>query len=164
MTHHMGGRPLLLRGALALIVALFLDWYSVDLVRPATGGVDGWSAFELTDVLLAGAAILTLLAAVGGLAPGVRLPAVSAVALTGAGFGALLLVAVNLVDKPPFVAGVPDVSLEAGAWIALAGALLMALGALLRDARVALVVTPRERPSRPARPADETETDVLRQP
>lgn len=161
------GRLLGALGALALLVALFLDWYSVELLRPATGGVDAWSVFEITDVLLAGAALLTLVGAAQSLVPALHLRAITPAALTVAASGALLLVVVNLLDKPPFVTSAPDVSLEEGAWIALAAALLMVLGAMLRDARISLVITPRERAPEPttrARPGAESETEVLRQP
>jgi hypothetical protein len=58
-----------------------------------------------------------------------------------------VLVTVYLVNEPPLVHGATPAE---GAWISFGGALLMALGALLRNSRVALVVSPRSEPAPPA--------------
>ena len=136
-----GGRLLLALGAAALLVALFLDWYgpgALGIGSPITA----WTAFEITDLLLA----LIALAALVGTFAAARLPAPPPGAAPFLGAAAFVLVATNLIDVPPAANGA---SLETGAWIALGAAGLMVIGGVLTVTRVSFVVTltPRERPT-----------------
>ena len=113
-------------GALVLLVSLFLDWF---------GDLTAWEAFELADVLLAALAVAALVAAVGLVAPelsyvdGRRLPAL-AVAVT-------VLVVAELISPPPFVG---EADPQTGAWLALAAALVMLIGAGLSIGKVSFSV------------------------
>jgi hypothetical protein len=131
-----GGHLLVVVGALALLVSLFLDWFEP--------GVTAWSVFELVDLLLAAIAVAALVGVVSAAAPGLGLPLLRSGTLLVLGLVAFILVAEALVNQPPAVAGRDP---ELGAWIALGGATLMTLGALLSVARVSLEITmaPRER-------------------
>jgi hypothetical protein len=111
-------------GGLALLVSLFLPWYSV-------AGVDrdltGWQSFAVIDVLLALAALVGIALAVTTAVR--RTPAVPvALGVLGGPVGALaaLLVLIRLLDPPG-----PNelLDLGPGAWLALAGALAVAAGA-----------------------------------
>jgi hypothetical protein len=116
------GTGLVALGAVVLLVSLFIDWFDPS--------GDAWAVFELTDVVLALAAIACLVAVVPrytGLARAV--PAIA--------FVTLFVVAVQIVDKPPAARG--D-AIAAGAWIALAGAALMAVGATLTAASISVTV------------------------
>jgi hypothetical protein len=145
-----GGRGLAGLGALALLISLFLDWFgspgSVDAVsggEASDAAVSAWASFELIDILLAALALATLAWVIeGAMSPSNRSQIPSRFA-AAAGPAALVLVLVSIIDEPPlFSAMEPD--REIGAWIALAGAALMTIGALLRVARISLVVAPRE--------------------
>lgn len=118
-------------GALLLVVSLFLDWYEV--ARGVT--LSGWTAFEISDVLLTLAALATL-AAVGarlGLLRGVPQLTMSA-----AGAAALALVAVQLVNPPPVLAVVEDETIATGGWLGLSGAALMFAGGVFSLARISI--------------------------
>jgi uncharacterized membrane protein HdeD (DUF308 family) len=156
-----GGRLLAGVGALALLIGLFIDWYTVG--AGAGASATAWAVFEVVDLLLAALAVTTLLGAIGAVAPRAGLPRVPDTALAVTAFIALALVTQALVDHPP---AARDAELDAGIWISFAGALAMAIGALLHHSRVSLVITPRERgpesTATPPAPGAETETEVLR--
>jgi hypothetical protein len=119
-------------GAVLLLVSLSVDWY-----RP---GGDAWAVFESVDLALAGAAICALLAMAprlgsGGL--GRALPIIAAAAFA--------IVVVQLVDPPPSARGS---ALQTGAWLALAGTAIMAVGALLGAASISVTVDVRGRERR----------------
>ena len=134
-------------GGLLLIVSLALDWY---------GPLSGFNSFEFLDLLLvvlALATLATLAAALGLLHTPLRPGTPLVVGLT-----ALAVVASQLVNHPPIGIGV---DLETGAWLGLAGAALMVVGAILSTARIAIAVEPRSRgaAAAPAAPrADEAPT------
>jgi hypothetical protein len=120
------GPILVVLGALLLVVSLFLDWY---------GQLNAWEAFEVVEVLLAVLAVAALVVAVGQLAPELDLgerrwlpPIVVAIAV---------LVAAELVDPPP-AAG--EESIEQGAWLAFAAALIMLSGAVLTVGRISFAI------------------------
>ncbi len=124
-------------GALALLVSLFLDWYE--------GGFDGegvtaWTVFELIDLLLALIAVATIVAAASDLHERPRALDIDRW-LPGLAAAALLLVAVSIINNPP---AVTDSSEKVGAWIALAGAILMVVGALFGERRISIVLSPRD--------------------
>jgi hypothetical protein len=114
-------------GAVALLVSLFLEWFEPDLTA--------WTVFEAWDLVLALLAIVTIVLAAAelgwwrGPVPGVRLVVLAGVAL--------VLVAGALLNHPP--AGVGRET-HSGIWIALGGALAMAVGAALSEARISLTL------------------------
>ena len=135
------GRILVALGAITLLVSLFLDWFEAEDEFAFGDGVSAWTVFEIVDLLLAALAVAALVAAVEALIrPAGRTSLPPALARV-AGPAALVLVVAALLNHPPAAIGQ---SIEEGGWIALAGALLMTLGALLGFARIALVVAPRE--------------------
>jgi hypothetical protein len=141
-------------GAIALLVGLFLDWYS-----PGGFGGDGasaWTVFEIVDLLLALLALGVLLAVVSAVAPSARMPHLPAWTIAGAGLAALVIVVTSLVNDPPAAVGA---SLEEGIWISFGGAVLMVVGAVLERSRIRLVVTPRdERATEYDEPPEDAET------
>jgi hypothetical protein len=124
-------------GAVLLAVSLFVDWFEPDLTA--------WASFELVDLVLAAIAVAALWSAASVFVPGRAPPERLLPALAAS---ALVLVAAQLLDPPPTADGE---SREPGAWLALGGALLIALGALLTAARVSLALTFERRPARPLR-------------
>ena len=130
MPQRIDAGPLLAAvGAVVLFLSLFLSWYEPD--------VSGWEAFETLDLLVAGIAI-----AAGALAAGLlgarvaqdadprTLPLLGAIAVAA--------VAVTLLQEPPAAAGS---EVTTGAWVALAGALLVLAGGALSAARISVTVT-----------------------
>ncbi|MBE2315470.1 hypothetical protein DVA67_005755 [Solirubrobacter sp. CPCC 204708] len=112
-------------GALLLLVGLFLDWYGV---------FNAWAVFEIVDLLLAACAVAAVIGAVGLLTPEVEYVDKRALPwLVGVAF---VVVAAQLMDPPP----VPDEDLGLGAWLALAGAFLMVVGAVLSFSKVSFAV------------------------
>jgi len=128
------GTALQALGAVLVLIALFLHWY-------VPGGT-AWRVFEITDLLLAVLAIAAIVATVGLLAEGDEgTPGW----LQALGLATLVIVAYELLDKPPAARGA---SLDTGAWLALGGALVMALGAFLHRAHVRITIDVRERERR----------------
>ena len=134
-------------GALLLFVSLFLDWYGED-----DEGFSAWTLFEVIDLLLAGIALITISTFLSQTRIEPRLPEAPLLLLGGA---ALLLTASQLINEPPTLAG-GDLELQTGAWLALAGSLLLLAGAFMSVARVSFNIEQRERP-----PDPETETVKL---
>jgi len=114
-------------GAVVLLVSLFLDWY---------GFLAAWEAFEDVDVLLPALAIAAIVAAVGLLLPGAAyvegrwLPAIV--------LAIAVLVVAAILDPPP---AAQDQTLEIGAWLGFAAALVMAAGAILSFGRISFAVS-----------------------
>jgi hypothetical protein len=125
-------------GAILLLVSLFLDWFDP--------GLTAWDAFEIVDLLLALIALAAIAAAASSL--DARLPLEDRLLLPLGG-AATLLVVHALIDHPPAAAGLDPVE---GAWLALAGSLLLLIGGLLTVVRVSLAFDV-ERNRRPARRA-----------
>ena len=125
-------------GAVLLVVSLFVQWF--DPVGT------GWQVFEVVDVLLAGIAVATVVALFGRDRPADDppwwLPLLAAVAVA--------VVAVQLIDPPP---AARETDRATGAWLALAGALLLAAGALLRHSRISISVDVHQRETRRRVPA-----------
>jgi hypothetical protein len=132
-----GGRLIAAVGAVALLVSLFLDWYGPGELGLGSA-ITAWTAFEITDLLLAVIAIATLLGMAGLAVPTAPLPEQPSNAPPILGGAAFALVALNMIDVPPAAQGA---SLETGAWIALGGAALMLIGGVLAVTRVSLVVS-----------------------
>jgi hypothetical protein len=121
-------------GALLLIVSLFLDWYT---------DITGFTVFEFIDLLLVLLALATIASLTGDLGlPGPR-PS-REVSLAVAIF-TVLVVASQVINDPPAVAGSSGPDKEIGIWLALGGSALMVAGALLGYARISLAVEARER-------------------
>jgi hypothetical protein len=121
------GRAVLIGGAALLLISLFTEWYDT--------GPTGWEVFETLDLVLAAIAVAGIVAAV-------RPDAVPPWVGWALPMLALAIVVVQLFNTPP-AAGEADPS--TGAWLALAGSLLMAAGAALSLAAISVTVQVRER-------------------
>jgi hypothetical protein len=143
-----GGQALVVVGAIALIVSLFLDWF-----QP---GLTAWTVFETVDLLLAALAVAALAMAVSGaISPKGSLAALAPRWLPVIGIATLVIVVAALVNHPPAAIGR---SAETGAWVALGAAAALTVGGILGATRVSLVITLRPREaeadlSHPAPPA-----------
>ena len=123
-------------GALLLLVSLFLDWYEEDVSgEKATA----WNVFEVLDLVLAASALAALAVLAGLFARNLPL---APRALLPLGAVAFIVAGSQLIDPPPIVG--EDASVEAGAWLALAGAALMLAGGIMSVARVSLAFAPRD--------------------
>lgn len=131
------GALLVAASATLLVVAEFLDWFGL----PGRGAISAWTAFEVLDLVLLGAAVAAVAAAFGLLS--------TRVLLAAAGL-ALAVVASQLIQPPPAAQGTDR---EVGAWLALAAALALAAGAALVAAQIAVIVDVRGRERRPRVPA-----------
>jgi hypothetical protein len=110
-------------GGIGLLVALFLPWYSVS-----EDNVTAWNAFSVTDIVLAGAAVVAMsVAACVILRISVSYPVAGSSVATGFGFVAAVLIVIRMIDPP----GSGDVSLEIGAWLGLASAIAITIGGYL---------------------------------
>jgi len=119
-------------GGVLLIVSLFLDWYEE---------ITGFTVFEFLDLLLVMLALSTVASLAGGL--GLVRPALSpGVSLAVAVF-TVLVVASQVINDPPAVAGHVGPGKDVGIWLALGGAGLMVGGAVLGYARISLAVDKR---------------------
>ena len=138
-----GGRLIAAVGAVALLVSLFLDWYGPGELGLGSA-ITAWTAFEITDLLLAVISIAALLGMAAITIPSAPLPQQPRNSPAILGGVAFVLVALNLINVPPAANGA---SLETGAWIALAGSALMLIGGVLAVTRISFVVSlaPRER-------------------
>jgi hypothetical protein len=137
--------------SLALVVSLFLPWYSVPTVNghPVTDGwtayapvhfgsssFAGWHAFAAVDVILvACAAVALLVVFLQATQRTPALPIVSSVASTWTGLVAVVIVALNVIDRPDRFADT-----RYGAWIGLVAAVAMLAGSWwgMRDERTGL--------------------------
>jgi peptidoglycan biosynthesis protein MviN/MurJ (putative lipid II flippase) len=122
-------------GAAALVVSLFLPWY--DLGRAGTT-FTGWEAFAAVDVILVACAAVALVAVfLQATQQTPALPVIGGVAATWLGIAALVIVALNVVDRPDRFADT-----RYGAWIGLAATVALAAGGwwAIRDERARLRV------------------------
>lgn len=124
-------------GALLLIVSLFLNWYEGDL--------EAFTVFEFLDLLLVLLALATIASLAGGL--GLIRPAPSPVVSLLVALFTIYVVASQVVNDPPAVAGDGGPGKEIGIWLALAGSALMVAGSILAFARISLAVEARGRPA-----------------
>lgn len=120
-------------GAVIVIAALFFDWYEP--------GLSAFEAFEIVDWALLALALAALAILLGeslsSSPPTGRLPWVA---------GAIgLLVVAELADAPPAAAGAGR---EIGAWLALAGVVVLGLGVALSLLRISITVDIAERERR----------------
>ena len=121
-------------GAVMLIVSLFLDWYHQ---------ITGFTVFEFLDLLLVMLALATIASLAGGLGL-VRAAPSRGVSLAVAIF-TVYVVASQVINDPPAVAGHAGPGKDVGIWLALGGSVLMVIGAGLAYARISLEVESRER-------------------
>ena len=149
---------LVVAGAVVLFASLFLDWYEPRFAgEPA---LSAWTAFELGDILLAGLCLVAIAAVIPVPRADGAATLVAARWLPWLGVAALAFVAISLVNDPP---AVRERGLEAGAWIGLAGAAMLAIGGLLSFARVSFVVTLRPAESE-APPSEAPTATTTKQP
>jgi hypothetical protein len=121
------GRAVLFAGAALLLTSLFIEWYDT--------GPTGWEVFESLDLVLAALAI-------AGLVTALRPDAIAPSLAWALAVAAVAIVVVQLVNPPPAArAGDPST----GAWLALAGSVLMAAGVALSLAAISLIVQVHER-------------------
>jgi len=112
-------------GGLALLAAMFLHWYGTDL-RIVVFEVTAWQAFGVLDVVLALLALVPLALVFTQATRGSpSIPVAFSVLSTIAGMLAALLILYRIVDQP----GPNDVvEVQAGAWLGLLAALVVAAG------------------------------------
>jgi hypothetical protein len=117
------GELLALAGAICVIVSLFEPWYENSL-----GKLSAWDTFGPALVLLIAAAA----AALGLVERSTALPVAAGVWSTLFGVIAVIAAIVRVLERPEHAT-----SLCAGAWLALAGAILMLVGSWqsMRDER-----------------------------
>jgi carbon starvation protein CstA len=137
-------------GAIVLLVSLFLDWYG-----DRDEGFSAWTLFEVIDLLLAAIALLAISTFLSRAGVERRLPDVSLLLLGGA---AVVLTASQLIDGPPAAF---ELDRQTGAWLGLAGSLLMLAGAFMSVARVSFTVEHRA-PVEPPPPAADPETETVK--
>lgn len=134
------GRLALALGGVVLLVSLFIDWFGIGRGFDEEA-LSAWTIFEIVDLLLALIALAAIATALLPLARNPNVPELPRSLATVLGPVALVLVATSLINKPPLA---QDTDIEAGAWLALAGAAIMCAGALLAMNRVSLVIAPRD--------------------
>jgi hypothetical protein len=123
-------------GAAALLVFMFLPWFSADqVVELSTGSVSApgetrsaWGAFSLVDLLLALSALVTLaLAAAAAYDVRLNLPAPPGLVIAALGCFAVLLIVVRLIVPPEITTVVgSEVHVETGRKIGIVLGLLAA--------------------------------------
>jgi hypothetical protein len=138
-------------GGIVLLVSLFLDWYGDD-----DAGFSGWTLFEVIDLLLAAISLLALSTFVRRAGIETRTPDAPLLLL---GAAAVVLTGSQLIDAPPAAF---ELDPQTGAWLALAGSLLMLAGAFMSVARVSFSVEHRERAAPPPPPAADPETETVK--
>jgi hypothetical protein len=122
-------------GAVALLVSLFLDWYGARFTGDE--GLSAFTTFEIVDLLLAALAIAAIATAVPAPRAQNAAPVLDARWLLWIAGAVLVIVVVSLINDPP---AARDRGLDTGAWIALGGAVLISVGALLTRAKISIVV------------------------
>ncbi len=133
------GELLALAGAICVIVSLFLPWY-----ENAAGKLSAWETFGPAVALLiaaAAAALALVVSALGERSP--ALPVSVGVWSTLLAIAAVIAAIVRVLERPQ-----DATRLCAGAWVALAGAVVMLVGSwqAVRDERTSIY--PPTRPER----------------
>jgi hypothetical protein len=127
-------------GAVLVLIALSVRWYD-------PGGT-AWRVFEVVDLLLAALAAAAIVLAIRRAVTGE--PATTPGWVPAISLAVLVVVAAQVIDPPPAARGALR---DTGAWLALAGALVMAAGAVLDWARISVTVDVRGRDRRRRVPA-----------
>lgn len=103
-----------------MAISPFPDWYHLD-TGDSSFQMSGWDAFETVDVLLVAAAI----AAVVTVGRGSRWRSgMAGMILLVVGAAMVGIILIQLIDKPPLLS-FGELAIQIGAWMALAGALLV---------------------------------------
>jgi len=115
-------------GAVALLVVMFLDWYSLEgAVGVRSIGLTAWQAFGLTDVILAIAALAAIgLAVLTAARRSPALPVAASVVSATLGVVAVVLVFYRILNQPG-----PNefVEVKLGAFLGFLAAVALAVGA-----------------------------------
>jgi drug/metabolite transporter (DMT)-like permease len=141
------GELLALAGAVCVFVSLFLPSY-----QRATGSLDAWSTFGPAVALLLAAAVAACVLVLSNLMERTTaVPVAAAVWTFLFGLVAIVAAVIRLLERPGHATGVCS-----GAWLALAGAVLISVGAWwsMWDERPSLYepASPEPRPGPPAAP------------
>jgi peptidoglycan/LPS O-acetylase OafA/YrhL len=134
------GELLALAGVICMIVSLLQPWY-----ESSSGTLSAWDTFGPAIVLLLAAATAALALVVSTITERTTaLPVAAAVWSTLFGIVAVIAALVRVLERPQDATG-----LAAGAWLALAGAILIFVGSWesMRDERTSLY-PPAETPPR----------------
>jgi hypothetical protein len=127
------GRVLSAVGACLLIVTLFVVWYDIDrTAAEGTTTATGWQAFPRLRLIVLVGAVLTFLSAL----PRQTRPVLVARTLLGLIVGGLIMR--RILDTPDWV---PHHA-QLGIWLALLGAVLVAVGGLVDSGRRVAQVYP----------------------
>jgi hypothetical protein len=115
-------------GALALLASMFLHWYGLDLalLGDVTPEATAWQAFDVLDIVLALLALVPLaLVFTQATRQSPAIPVFFSVMSVLAGLLAALLILYRIVNQPG-----PNeiVTVQAGAWLGLLAALVIAGG------------------------------------
>jgi hypothetical protein len=136
-------------GGFALVAALFLHWYGLDVLvtggPPVRAEATGWQAFSVLDIVLALLAVVPFaLVVLQGTRDSPALPVLFSALTTVAGLLAAVLILYRIVDQP----GPNDVvEVEAGAWLAFLAAVVVTAGGWASTRMEAM-------PGRPERPIE----------
>jgi hypothetical protein len=140
MPERIDARPAItLAGGALLLISLFITWYEVPPVPPATEATalgTAWQVFESLDLVLAAAAIFGIYVAYEQITGTGRLGESWLLVL---GLLALVVVGSQLLDEPPLIHGAGGEP-ATGVWLALGGAVAMVIGGILSIARVSLAL------------------------
>jgi drug/metabolite transporter (DMT)-like permease len=139
------GELLALAGAICVIVSLFERWY-----ENAYGNLSAWDTFGPAVVLLIAAAAAALGLVLSTITErSTALPVAAAVWSTLWGIIAVIAAIVRVLERPEHAT-----SVCVGAWLALAGAVLMLVGSWqsLRDERISLYEPAQPLPLPPPHP------------
>jgi hypothetical protein len=139
MPDRIDARPAIaLVGGALLLISLFVTWYTVPAVPPATGEVDfgnAWDVFETLDLVLAAIGVAALYSSWEQLTGRFRF---GEGWLLPASLVAMIIVVSQILD-PPLIAG-SDPSAATGAWLALGGAGSLLVAGVLSVTSVSLAV------------------------
>ena len=118
-----GGELLAFAGAVCVIVSMLLPWYE----GASSGTLDAWDTFGVGVVLLLAGAAAALWMFFSALTErSTAMPVAAGVWCVPLGLAAVISAIVRLLQRPDHATG-----LCAGAWLALAGALAILVGAWL---------------------------------
>ena len=118
---------IVLAGFLLTLIGLSMSWYTVSIISLYSVSANGWN-FGLGVVIFLLTLAAAALALLPALAPSLRLPFPSGLAIMGLGGLSLIFVFVKIVQKP----GSP-VGYGAGIFLALISTAIVTLGGFLKN-------------------------------